>query len=150
MEVAMIRIQHLFLLAICLMPVHIAEQLLFGIDELYELQAATRACLSLFDDPERGTVVIVGVVTTVVLFFCYGFMAGGVPRFIATMFFGLEFMFEGHHIVKTVVRGAYFPGAVTALALVVVGAMIATTAWREFRRTGFRVLEPSKVTFSGA
>jgi len=36
-------------------------------------------------------------------------------------------MVEGHHVVKTIVLGAYFPGAVTAIGFVFLG-------WR--RRSG--------------
>jgi hypothetical protein len=44
-------------------------------------------------------------------------------------------MYEFHHVAKTIARGEYFPGAVTSLALVAVGAMVVVTAWREFTST---------------
>lgn len=129
----MSRTPRLFLVAVLLMPVHIVEQLVFGLDELHELRAMALTFTSSFGDVDFGTVVLVGLVTTVVLFFCYAFMTGGIPRVIAGTFFGLEFMFEGHHIVKTILRGAYFPGAISAVAIVVVGALVLKSTWREFR-----------------
>ena len=96
----------------------------------------------LFSDADRAAVVLVFGVVTVVLLLCYGFTTGGGPRLIAASIFGLEFMVEGHHIVKTIVRGAYFPGAVTAIAFVVLGALILATARREFRRASPELDDP--------
>ena len=127
------RLQDLFLAAVVLMPLHIVEQLLFGIDELYELRMLTAALVNSFSDPDYGAVVLVGAVTTLVLYFCYGFLAGGLPRFLAAGFFGLEFMGESHHLVKTVLHAEYFPGTVSAIALAVLGGFVLSCAWREFR-----------------
>jgi len=139
----------LLLVAIALLPFHMVEQLLFGLDELYELQAMAGGVVNSFSDPDRATVVLVFSVVMAVLFFCYGFMTGGIPRLIAAGFFGIEFMFEGHHIVKTLVRGTYFPGAVTAIAFVVLGALVLASAWREFRRDQQTALDASRLGFSG-
>ena len=144
------RTQQLFLLASVMVPLHIVEQLLFGIDELYELQTMLSTAVNRFDDPDRATVVLVGLVVTMVLFFGYGFMAGGVPRLIAVAFFGLEFRVESHHIVKTIARGAYLPGAVTAAALAGIGALILASGWREFHATRTRETEDPRLTFAGA
>jgi hypothetical protein len=134
MRLRSLELRHLLLVAIALLPFHMVEQLLFGLDELYELQGQVGSVMSLFPDPDTATVVLVFGVVMAVLFFCYGFMTGGVPRLIAASFFGLEFMFEGHHIVKTIVRGTYFPGAVTAIAFVALGALVLASARREFHR----------------
>ncbi len=140
-------LRQLLLIAIALLPFHMVEQLMFGLDELYELQAMAGGVVGSFSDPDRATVVLVFGVVMAVLFFCYGFMTGGIPRLIAASFFGLEFMFEGHHIVKTIVRGVYFPGAVTAIAFVVLGALVLASARREFRQAA----QPaeSQLRFSG-
>jgi hypothetical protein len=136
-------VRDLFPVAILLMVLHLVEQLLFGIDELYELRGLTFALVDAFGDPDRGIVVLVFAVTIMVLFFCYGFMAGGLPRLIAGGFFGLEFMGESHHLIKTIVRGAYFPGAVTAVAIAVVGALVLRAAWREYRGGAVAAARPS-------
>lgn len=132
MRLHSLELRQLLLVAIALLPFHMVEQLLFGLDELYELQAQVGSVVNVFPDPDTATVVLVFGVVMAVLFFCYGFMTGGVPRLIAASFFGLEFMFEGHHIVKTIVRGTYFPGAVTAIAFVVLGALVLIAARRDF------------------
>jgi uncharacterized protein with HXXEE motif len=136
------RLPQLFLIAIVLLQLHMVEQLLFGYDELYELQAMVGTAVTWFPDADQAAVVLVFAVVTAVLFLSYGFMSGGVPRLIAASFFGVEFMVEGHHIVKTIVRGAYFPGAVTAIAFVALGALILASARREFRHASPRLEDP--------
>jgi hypothetical protein len=115
-----------------MIPLHIAEQLVFGIDELYELRTMAWDMVSWLPDPDYGIVVQVGIVTTLVLAPRWGFMVGGKPRLIASGFFGLQFMVESHHIAKTILNGEYVPGAVTATVIVGLGAMIVLSVWREF------------------
>jgi hypothetical protein len=80
------RLQQLFLLAIVVLLLHMVEQLLFGLDELYELQAMVGSVLALSPDRDRTIVIMVFALVAVVLFFCYAFMAGGIPRLIAASF----------------------------------------------------------------
>ena len=117
-------VPRLFLLTTAMIPLHIVEQLVFGIDELYELRTMAWDMVSWLPDPDYGIVVQVGVMTTLVLTLCWAFMVGGLPRLIASGFFGLQFMVESHHIVKTLLHGEYFPGAVTATVIVGLGATI--------------------------
>jgi hypothetical protein len=125
-------VPRLFLATTAMIPLHIAEQLVFGIDELYELRTMAWDMVSWLPDPDYGIVVQVGIVTTLVLAPRWGFMVGGKPRLIASGFFGLQFMVESHHIAKTILNGEYFPGAVTATVIVGLGAMIVLSVWREF------------------
>jgi hypothetical protein len=142
------RLPHLFLAAIVVLQLHMVEQLMFGLDELYELQAMVATAMTLFSDADRAAVVLVFGVVTAVLLLSYGFMTGGVPRLIAASFFGLEFMLESHHIVKTIVRGAYFPGAVTAIAFVALGAMILAAARQEFKKSSTAPAENARLRLS--
>jgi hypothetical protein len=134
----MTNVPRLFLFATLMVPVHVAEQLLFGIDELYELRSMAWDMVSWLPDPDFGIVVQVGVVTTLVLSLCWAFMVGGLPRLIASGFFGFQFMVESHHILKTIISGEYFPGAVTATVLVGIGAMIVMSVWNELKRGALR------------
>lgn len=136
-------VPRLFLATTCMIPLHIVEQLMFGIDELYELRTMAWDMVSWLPDPDYGIVVQVGVATTLVLALCWAFMVGGRARLIASGIFGLQFMVESHHILKTIISGVYFPGAVTATVIVGLGAMIVMSVWREFkgdRHTAFSVL----------
>ena len=125
-------VPRLFLATTCMIPLHIVEQLMFGIDELYELRGMAWDMVSWLPDPDYGIVVQVGVMTTLVLGLCWAFMVGGKARLIASGFFGLQFMVESHHILKTIITGVYFPGALTATVIVGLGAMIVASVWREF------------------
>lgn len=51
-------------------------------------------------------------------------------------FFGLAGVGEIHHVVKTFAHGAYFPGAVSAVAFATVGALLFRAVIRELRRDG--------------
>jgi hypothetical protein len=60
-------------------------------------------------------------------------MAGGFWRLFAPAFFGVSGLVESHHIIKTVLRGAYFPGAVTAIPFVTVSFLLLRAVIRELR-----------------
>ncbi len=124
------RIYKLFGLAIVVLQLHLAEQLLFGIDELYELQGAYAKYASLFDNADVAAVVAVGLVTTLVMLACYALMIGGRPALVVIACFGLEFNFELHHVIKALATGEYFPGAVTAVAMWIIGNLLLKQAWR--------------------
>ena len=114
--------------------VHVLEQFLFGIDELYELKGQMGAVLGLFPNPDYGIVFMVGIVVLLVQLFIYGLLRGDRLRLLGPAFFGLSGLVESHHIFKTIFRKAYFPGAVTALAFVAVGFLLLRSVVREFRR----------------
>ena len=123
------RLHKLFGWAIVLLWVHMAEQLMFGLDELYELQTAYAGFASLFSSADLAAVVGVTIVTSMVFIFCYGLMLGGRAALAVFTYFGLEFMFELHHVVKTILHGEYFPGAVSAIALGTLGYLVLKQVW---------------------
>src|SRR5262245_489769 len=127
----MTSVPRLFLFVIFMIPLHIIEQLVFGIDELYELRTMAWDMVSWLPDPDYGIVVQGGVSTAFGLARWWAFMGGRIPRLIASGFFCFQFMVESHHVVKTILHGAYFPGAVTATVIVGLGAMIVANVWRE-------------------
>ena len=131
----MTRLHNVFWLAVAVLPLHGAEQLLFGIDELYELRSQLAPFYSLSDNADRVTVVLVFAAVMAMLTSIAALLTGGKARLAAATFLGLQLMYEFHHVTKTIARSAYFPGAVTSLALVAVGIMLIVTAWREFAST---------------
>jgi hypothetical protein len=114
---------------------HGVEQLTFGLDELYELQGQVGMVLGLFTNRDAGIVVLVFAVVLLVQTFVYAFLVGGRWRLLGPTFFGIAALGESHHIIKTVVRLDYFPGAVTAIAYVGVGILLLRAIVREFRRS---------------
>jgi len=116
------------------LPLHGIEQFIFGIDELYDLQGQTAAVLGLFPNRDYGIVLMVFVCVILVLTIVYTSLVGGRWRLFGPAFFGISTLVESHHIIKTIVRGAYFPGAVTAVPFVLVGVFILRAVMRELRR----------------
>jgi hypothetical protein len=112
---------------------HGVEQFLFGIDELYELKAQMAAVLGLFPNPDYGIVLLVCIAAMLAQLFVYRFLIGGRWRLLGPGFFGVAGLIESHHIPKTIFRGAYFPGAVTAIPFVMVGALLLWAVVRELR-----------------
>jgi hypothetical protein len=116
-----------------ILVLHGIEQLLFGLDELYELQGQVGMVLGLFGDRDTGIVVLVFAVVLLVQAFVYAFLLGGRWRLLAPAFFGVAALGESHHIIKTMARLHYFPGALTAIAYVTVGILLLRAIVREFR-----------------
>jgi len=118
-----------------ILPLHGVEQLLFGLDELYELQGQVGAVLDRFPSRDAGIVVLVFLVVILVQLFVYGALKGGRLGLLGVTFFGLSAVGESHHVIKTIVNADYFPGAVTAIPFVFVGVMLLRAVVREFRAT---------------
>ena len=112
---------------------HGIEQLLFGLDELYELQGQVGVVLDLFTNRDAGIVVLVFAVVLLIQAFVYASLVGGRWRLLGPTFFGVAALGESHHIIKTIVRLDYFPGAITAVAYVAVGALLLRAIVREFK-----------------
>ena len=116
-----------------ILPLHGIEQLMFGLDELYELQGQVGAVLDLFPTRDYGIVVLVFLLVILVQLFVYGVLKGGPLRLLGVGFFGLSAVGESHHVIKTIVNADYFPGALTAIPFVFVGVMLLRAVVREFR-----------------
>ena len=113
---------------------HGVEQLIFGLDELYELRGQTGAVLGLFANRDSGIVVLVFAVVLLVQLFVYASLIGGRWQLLGPGFFAVAAIGESHHIIKTIWRFDYFPGAVTAVAYVTVGFLLLRAVLRELRR----------------
>jgi hypothetical protein len=114
-------------------PIHLGEQILFGIDELDEIKRVVGMYYGWFRNPDQGTAALVGIVFTVVLLMLYGMLLGRGWRLAVMGFFGVVGVGELHHILKTVLHGAYFPGTVTAIPFIAVGALLLRAIARESR-----------------
>jgi hypothetical protein len=114
-----------------ILVLHGVEQLLFGLDELYELQGQLEFVLGRFANRDAAIVVLVFATVILVQSFVYGLLNGGRLRLLGPGFFALAALGESHHVVKTIVRLDYFPGAVTAIPYVIVGALLLRAVVRE-------------------
>jgi len=116
-------------------PIHMCEQLLFGIDELYELKRFAATFYGLFRNPDYASVVLVTISFIIVNLIVYGLLVGGRWSQIALAVFAIVGLGEVHHVVKTILHGSYFPGAVTSVPFVVFGALLFRSLVSEFRAT---------------
>lgn len=130
----MARIRQLCLLMALLGPLHMLEQLMFGIDELYTLRRGLVVYHSWFANPDQGTVLLVTIAMAALLFLSYGLVAGGSLRLASSAVFGLLGVSEVHHMAQAFVSASYNPGVVTAVPFVAVGVMLLVAVNAEYRR----------------
>ena len=127
-------VQYWYVWFIIMLPIHLAEQFLFGIDELYEMQRFSAVFHSWFQNPDYATVTLVGIITLLVVLMIYAVLIGGRWRLLVFGFFGLVGVGESHHIIKTITHMQYFPGAVSAVPFVAVGILLLRAVIREWRK----------------
>ena len=130
------RIRTLFLLLTIIGPLHMAEQLLTGIDEFYSIRDLIGGYYAWFDPAaaDHATVLLVTIVWTFVSVLFYTLLHDGLPRLIVPAIFGLFGVTEAHHVIESLLKGAYDPGVVMSVPYAIVGAMLVAAVWREFKR----------------
>jgi hypothetical protein len=124
------RIRALFLSLAIVGPLHMVEQLLFGIEELQEMKRVFAVYYAWFADPDVATVVLVTLIGASVLFMVYGLIAGDRSRLAVLGIFGLLSIGEAHHVVRVIAQGAYNPGVVTSIPFAVIGALLVSAVWK--------------------
>lgn len=131
------RIQRLFLLLIVIGPLHMAEQLLTGIEELDKLRRGLEVWYGWFPATFAGsvTVILITLAWLAVLLMLDGMMRGGVRRLVVLAVIGSIGAQEVHHVVEAVIRRGYDPGLVTSIPYAIVGNLLNMEVWREFQRS---------------
>ena len=64
----------------------------------------------------------------------YALLHEGTPRFVVLGIFGLFGAQEVHHVIESLQKWAYDPGVVTCVPYAVLGALLLSAVWREFRQ----------------
>jgi len=132
---AMSRITRLFLLLTIIGPIHMAEQMLTGIEEFYMLRDQLGGYYALFA-PAHADVATVGLITvvwTVVSLLFYAVLAGGTARLVVLGVFGLFGVHEAHHIAEAIGEGGYDPGLVTCVPYALAGYAMVKAVVQECR-----------------
>lgn len=112
---------------------HMVEQLVFSIDELYRIKRILEIYHSWFSNPDQGTVLLVTIGGTVFLTISYLILLGGRYLLIAMAIFGLIGISEGHHLITAVIDGGYNGGMVTAVPFMVMGFLLLRNAIKGWR-----------------
>jgi uncharacterized membrane protein YeaQ/YmgE (transglycosylase-associated protein family) len=118
---------------VVILPLHMIEQLLTGLDELATLRRVLAVYFGWFTNPDYGIVVLVTLVATLVNYLAYLIAKGGRGRLVSLGVFGFLGVNEIHHLVETVATGRYTPGTLTAIPYVVIGALLIMAVVREWR-----------------
>lgn len=135
----MTRVRTLFLLLTIVGPLHMAEQMLTGLDEFHAIRAVlTGRYYGLFQpaSADLASVVLITIVWTVVSLFFLALLWEGAPRLAAVGAFGLFGATEIHHVVESLMTRGYDPGVVTSVPYAVVGCLLLAAVTRERRGPG--------------
>lgn len=132
----MVRIRRLFLLLTIVGPMHMAEQLLFGIEEFFSIKEYVARYYTWFEPAaaDHATVILITVVWTVCSLLFYGLLREGTARLVVLGIFGLFGAQEVHHVIEAVRKGAYDPGLVTCMPYAALGALLLSAVWHEHKR----------------
>jgi hypothetical protein len=116
-------------------PLHMGEQLLFGVEELNLFKGPIRNYYEALAPvgTDRATVILITLVVTFFTLLCFAILIGGKPRLAALAIFGLLGANEGHHVVQAVVNGGYDSGLITCIPYSAAGFMLLNALWHEFR-----------------
>jgi len=129
------RIQKLWLGLTIIGPLHMAEQLMFGIDEYYSIKDLMGGYYAWFapSDTDWATVVFITIVWTFISVLFYGLLRGGRALLAVMGLFAFFAMQEIHHVIEAIAKMAYDPGIITCIPYVYVGVLLAIALWHEFQ-----------------
>ena len=119
-----------FLLISAVFPLHMGEQLIFGIGELTKIKQVLAVYYGWFSDDDYATVVLVILIGSAVNLLAVLIALGGHFRRAAFVAFGLIGVSEVHHIAETIAAAAYTSGTATAVPYMAFGLLLIRAAWR--------------------
>jgi len=116
-----------------MLPLHMSEQMLFGIGELAMLKRILAHYYGWFQQADYGTVLLVALFGTLVVSLTYGILAGGLLKEISLSVWALIAIGEIHHIIESLSALRYTPGTATAIPYVTFGVLMMIAIFREHR-----------------
>jgi len=112
---------------------HIVEQLIFGMEDLHQLQRMIAAYESWFANKNMALALLVTISAGFGVSAIRCIFKGGSARFVALFILGLPTIGELHHLLEILRAGHYTPGSVTAVPSVICGVLFLRAVTREFR-----------------
>jgi hypothetical protein len=131
------RIQNWWLSLTIVGPLHMAEQLITGIDEYHMIKEQVVDGYYWFfapADTDWATVLLVTIVWTFVSLLFYAVLKGGRPMLAVMGAFGAFGASEIHHVIEQVTKTVFEPGVLTSVPYSAVGVLMIIAVWQEFRR----------------
>jgi hypothetical protein len=131
------RIQNAWLWLTVIGPLHMAEQLMTGINEYHMIKEQVGGYYAWFapQDTDWATVLLITIVWTFVSVLFYGVLKGGRALLAVTGFFGLFGASEIHHVFEQLTKTTFEPGVLTSVPYCAAGVLMLIAVWREFRPT---------------
>jgi hypothetical protein len=128
-------LNHFFLAIILIGVVHMAEQIIFGVEEFHMLVSGISGWWTLFpaNYSAEASVVLITIVFTSISLMLYALALGGWPALVVFFLFGVLGAQEAHHWIEAIARGGYDPGLVTSFVYVWVGVLILREVWLALR-----------------
>jgi hypothetical protein len=149
----MTRTRKAFLLLLLTGPIHMAEQMVTGIEEFHMIRRTViNPYYSWFpaDQADLASVLLITIVGTILSFFFYALAAGGTLRTIALTGFALLGISEIHHVVDALTKTAYDPGVITSLAYCWSGGSLLCALWDQSDRSQTSTVLPEPSSTSPA
>ena len=141
----MTRTRKAFLLLLLSGPIHMAEQMAFGIEEFHMIRRTViNPYYSWFPAAQAdfASVLLITSVGAVLSLIFYALMSGGAARTIALAAFALFGISEIHHVVEAIAKAGYEPGVVTSVAYCWSGCSLLSALWAESRLARISSLVP--------
>jgi hypothetical protein len=123
---------------------HITEQLIFGMQDLHDLQRMIAVYDRWTGNASAALALLAMISTGLASLVIRGILKGGSARFAAMFILGLPTIGESHHLVETMRAGHYVPGSVTAVPSVICGVLFLQRLTREFRSSRTSENRPSR------
>ena len=111
---------------------HLLEQLIFGMQDLHELQHLIAVYENLFGDSNGSLAALVTISASLAALAVHFILKGGLARFMTMFVLGLPTLGEFHHFVKTMRVGHYTGGTVTAVPYIACGVLFLTALVKEY------------------
>jgi hypothetical protein len=110
---------------------HLVEQLIFGMQDLYRLQRMISIFESWFANTTVAMTVLITIIMALVVLGARCIINGGFARFITMFVLGLPTLGELHHVIETMRALHYTAGTVTAVPSTICGVLFLRALFRE-------------------
>lgn len=129
------KLRRLFLLLPLTGLIHIAEQWLYGFEIAFaDVATMVRALQAHFANPNKAFLFLIAVFMLAWLVTLWAAWRPDRWAYTGLFFFGIFYLTEIHHLLRTVIGGFYYPGTATGILMVVAGSLVLWKGTTEVRQ----------------